>query len=130
MSNKSKFKTNYALINFCHYDARKVSLLYGKILFNRFDRKSLKKSLFNSRVIKFDDKFGRFVDLKWKNKGEDIIFRVTRTKQNKYIVYKKTIIYTFFVNILLFIYNSFEFFAMKLSFFSKKTAAFRRRMNC
>lgn len=105
MSLSLTFNKKKALINKLHYDARRVSLLYARILFRRFDKGTYNNYCVSSYVTKFDNKKGKFVDMLWQTKLKDMTLRVVRTNKNKYFIYEKNIISFVFMWFYVFILN-------------------------
>lgn len=90
-------KKRKLLLRYVSYNPNQASLYYAKVLFKRFDNKTIKKHHFNCKVVFFDSKNGRYCDLKWKDNFTSFIIRVIRTKKNTCFVYKRNFLYDIFM---------------------------------
>lgn len=95
------------LMKSLNYDAKKISMMYAQILFRRYDKNIFNRYPVSHYVVRFDYKYGDFVEFSWKTKLGDIILKVMRTNKNKYFIFKKNILSDLFYRFLIFILNIF-----------------------
>ena len=106
MSQHIGFNTKKAFIKKISFDAKRLSFLYARILFKRYDTNCLDKVQLSKNIIKFDYKNGRFVNFKWITKsGGEAYIKVVRTKKNNIIVFYENIIVDFIMFFYVFVLN-------------------------